>query len=285
MKRSWGLKLVALCAGSAVAWAGEVSTVTRAVPLDDAKSVLVRIDFGAGDIDLGKSGEGQLLEGTFTSDPEDVEVRVDYRRSGDKGMLDLATDYEDKRLPRDHKNEWEVGLSGGVPLELELDLGAAEAKLDLTDLALTRLEMDVGAAKCEVWWNRPNPERLSEIKIDAGASSLLLEGLGHARFDHLRFEGGLGSFDLDFSGDWQASAEADLEIGLGELTLWVPRHIGVRIVTEQSMASVDVDHRFSQTEDGTYESDNYSEAKIKLDCFVEVGMGSLEVKTLPPAAP
>ena len=285
MTGSWWRIPCALMAWCPVVLAGEVTTSTRSVPLDDAKSVLVQIDFGVGEIDLGKSAEGQLLEAAFTSDMEDVEARVDYRRRGERGLLDLSTDYEEGRLPHDFKNEWDVGLAGNVPLELELDLGAAEGRFDLTDLAITRLELEVGAAECEVWWNRLNAERLSEIKVDAGASSLSMEGLGFAQFDHLRFEGGLGSFELDFSGDWQRSAEADLEIGLGTLILWVPQDIGVRLVTEKALASVHVDRRFDSRGEGIYESDNYADAAIKLDCYVQVGMGSLEVKTKEPAAP
>jgi hypothetical protein len=272
---------VSLCSQ---AWAGHVRSTSQSVPLDDAASVQVRIEFGAGRFELGRAARGQLLEGTFETDVEELEALVNYRRRGDRGLLDLSMEQSGPGLSGHFKNEWAIGLAEGVPLDLEFDLGAVEATLDLSGLSIAQLQLDVGAADCEVLWDKPNPERLTRLDVHTGVSSLRMEGLGHAGFERLRFEGGLGDFELDFSGDWQHGAEADFEIGLGELTLWVPPGIGVRIETDKALASVKADRHFLRDDD-LYVSENYDDALIKLDCTVELGMGSLVVKTLPDAAP
>jgi len=263
----------------ALAFAGRLRTTSQSVPLDDATSVEVRVEFGAGQFDLASSSSGQLMEGTFETDTDDLEALVNYRRRGTSGVLDITTDVHDGNISGQFKNHWTIGLARGVPLDLEFDLGAVEADLDLSGLSITDLQVDVGAADCLILWDEPNPDVLVDLEVQSGASSLRIEGLGNAHFERLRFEGGLGDFELDFSGEWTHSAEATFEVGLGELTLWVPENIGVRIETDQALASVNVDRNFDRHGD-VYESENYHQAEITLDCTVELGMGSLVVKTL-----
>ena len=270
------LFVVAVAAQSAV---GRERTETQSVALDDAKSVQVRVEFGAGRFDLAKTSSGQLMEGSFETESDDLEVLVNYRRRGERGVLDLTTEHFEHTFSGSFKNDWSVGLAEGVPLELDLDLGAVDAELDLSGLSISDLQLDVGAADCLILWDQPNPEEIRDLDIQTGASSLRVEGLGHAHFSRLRFDGGLGEFELDFSGEWAQSAEASFEVGLGELTLLVPANIGVRIETDKALASVKVDRHFDQDGD-VYESENYHTAEIKLDCTVELGMGSLVVKTL-----
>jgi hypothetical protein len=279
MKQISILALVVLVVLIGSALAEPVETEHKTVPLDDADAVLALVDFGAGSIDVHPGPSGSLLDATMTYDPEFVDVFLDYRHRGDRGILELASDFDEKRLTRKIKNEWDVGLSSEVPMELELDIGAAEARIDLSGLSITRLELDVGAADCEVWWDKANGSTMTELAIDCGASSLLIEGLGYAGLEYLDFEGGLGSFELDFSGDWLASAEGHLEVGLGQLEITVPRSIGVRIEATESFGSVDVDRWFDEVDRDVYESENYADAKIKLLLEIELGMGSLDVRS------
>lgn len=280
MNKSW-IGLAVVLTMSPCAFAGAAATSTQTIPKDDADTVVVKIDFGVGEFELGRARAGTLLEGTFRCDPEEMEARVDYHRRGGRGVLDLSTEYHSSGFPDHVKNEWLVGLAGDVPLDLELDLGAAEARIDLSGLSVAQLDLEVGAADCEVWWDHPNLAPWSEIQVDCGASSFSMHGLGYAAFEHLRFEGGLGSFELDFTGDWKKSAEADIEMGLGSMTISVPRNLGVRIEAEAAMASVEVDRRFVRKGDDVYESENYEGATVRLLCRVKLGMGTLVVKSLP----
>jgi hypothetical protein len=274
--------VAALCPA---AIAGSGSNSTQSLPLDDAALVEMNVDFGAGYFQLGRAREGQLLEGTFTSDRDDIEAEASYHRRGERGVLDLSIHSDESSISGHIKNEWTVGMAPGVPLDIDLELGAAEADLDLSGLSVSRLRLEVGAADCELWWDRRNPVRLTDLEVECGASSVHLEGLGYADFEHLTFEGGLGSFELDFSGDWLHSATADLEVGMGEMELRVPPGIGVRIETDKALASVKVDRHFVRRGDDVYESENYGDAEIKLDCYVEVGMGSLVVKSSASHSP
>jgi len=276
------LTVCAVVAGlSAAASAGPVSTENKIVERQGETSLLALVEFGAGSLELHKGPPDMLLDATVTYDRKYVDVYLDYSRRSDRGILELVSDVDiDGRV---HKltNEWNVGLNPEIPLELELEVGAAEARIDCSDLSLTRLDMDIGAADAEVWWDRPNPERLEEITIDCGAASLHMEGLGFANFEYLDFDGGMGSFELDFTGSWRQSAEADIDIGMGSLEVIIPEDIGVRIETDGSfLPSVDVDRHIREIDDNLYETANYENAEIQLNIRVQIGMGSVDVRTV-----
>lgn len=259
--------------------AGPIETRDKKIPRQDETALQASVDFGVGSIDLHRGTPELILDATLKYDRKYVDVLIDYTLHGGEGLLDVSSDLDADGNVGKVTNEWDIGLSGDIPLDLALEIGAAEARIDLTDLQVTHLDLEVGAADAEVWWDRPNRGDLTEIAIECGASSFRMTGLGNAHFEHLQFEGGVGSFELDFSGDWTRSARADLEIGLGSLDIVLPEGIGVRIESEDSfLSSVDVDRNFERVGDGVYETPGYASAAVKLDIGITLGMGSVDVR-------
>jgi hypothetical protein len=277
---SFGLSTFTLCA---VAYAGPVETEHKKIDRTDETSLVTLVDFGAGSLDLHKGSSGLIVDATVTYDRKYIDFYTDYKRRRSVGYLEMASDLDGAHISGRLKNDWDVGLTDAIPIELELDIGAAEAQLDLSGLAVTRLDLEIGAADAEIWWNQPNGAELEEISIECGASSLHMEGLGDARFAYFDFEGGVGSFEIDFGGTWTRSARCDFEVGLGSLELRIPDHIGVRIDTDDSfLSSVDVDREYREVDDGRYESDHYEDADVQLEIHVQLGMGSVEVHSYRP---
>jgi hypothetical protein len=277
------LTLAAACMSAGIALAGPTETAQKEIELGDETALRTSVEFGAGTIDLHKAPAHLILDAQITYDPEYVDFSVDYEQRRSQGLLALASEVDGREIKGRLKNEWDIGLSGEIPLDLELEIGAAEARLNLSKMALTRLELDVGAASAEVWWESPNPEVLTEILIECGASSLDMAGLGDANFEYLQFEGGVGNFELDFSGAWTRSAKADFEVGLGTLELTIPENIGTRIEIEDSFLSdADIDRYFKRVDDHVYESDNYETADVRLDISIQLGMGAVDVRAVRP---
>jgi hypothetical protein len=266
-----------------VAYAGPVETERKRIELGDEKSIVVTIEFGAGTLDLHKGQSDLVLDATVTYDRNYVDFYTDYDRRRSEGYLEMASDIDAVHVPGRLKNDWDVGLTDAIPIALELEIGAAEARVDLSGLAVNRLHLEIGAADAEIWWSQPNAAELEEIRVECGASSLRMEGLGDAHFAYLDFEGGVGSFEIDFGGDWTRSAHCDFEVGLGALDLRIPDHIGVRIETDDSfLSSVDVDREYREVDDGIYESDDYEDAEVQLEIRVQLGMGSVDIHSFRP---
>lgn len=276
-----GIALTALLSISALVWAGPIKTDHTEIERTTEESLVAYVDFGAGTFELHKSANDLLVDAEIRYDRKYVDVVVDYDRRRTQGRLEMSSELESGRIRKKLTNDWDLGLTSDIPVELDLDIGAAKVRLDLTDIMITSLRLEIGAADAEVWWDRPNSVSLDYIVIDCGASSLLMEGLGDANFRSLKFDGGVGGFEFDFSGAWEQSATADFDIGLGALELSIPEHVGVRIETDDSfLSSIDVDRKFREVDDDVYESDNYNSAEITFDITIQIGMGSVEVRSI-----
>lgn len=285
--RSLGLSVtVAVAVGMiipAVTIAGEIEREQKKIELTTEKSLQTIVDFGAGTITLAASAPDLVLDAQVVYDKKRVDFAVDYRVRRDRGVLELSSDVFGKSIEGNIRNEWDVDLAGALPQDLEMDVGAAEAHFDLSDLQLTNLDLDIGAADAEIWWDKPNRADLKQISIDCGASSLKITGLGNSNFEYLSFDGGLGNFDIDCSGAWTRSARADIEVGLGSLELTIPENLATRIEVDGSfMSSVDIDRHFEEVGDHIYESPGYDQAQVRFELRLQLGMGSVDVRAAGP---
>jgi hypothetical protein len=161
---------------------------------------------------------------------------------------------------------------------LDLEVGACEAEFDLGGLPIRGLSLEIGAASGRIDFSKPNPERLAEMTIEVGASSLEINNLGNANFEEMHFEGGAASCELDFQGDFVGEAKVELEIGLGSLDIFIPRDLAIRVEADESwFSSVDFHGlRLVETDDGVYESRDFEDAEKRIVFEVSVGMGSVD---------
>jgi len=118
---------------------------------------------------------------TYT--PRWVTYDIDYRKRGGTGHLFLESNLRRNRSHDDSENEWELTLSTRYPMLLDLEVGACEAEFDLGGLPIRELSLEIGAASGRIDFSKPNPERLTEITIEVGASSLEIYNLGNANFE------------------------------------------------------------------------------------------------------
>jgi hypothetical protein len=86
----------------------------------------------------------------------------------------------------------------------------------------------------------------------------------------------VGKITLDFSGTWPSSAVVQVEMAVGELTLRLPRKIGVRIVMDKFLS------RFVpaglEMRGNEFVSPNYDRAERKLDLEITTAMGGVNVE-------
>ncbi|KPL00590.1 MAG: hypothetical protein AMJ91_04070 [candidate division Zixibacteria bacterium SM23_73_3] len=270
-------------AGNISARKHDTESITKKIELKGEKHLSVKMDIGAGIIDLGRSRTGDILNAEVEYDPDEVRVDIDYNRFKEEGELYLESKSKDKGIDLDEgENYWYLEFSDKIPISFEIDVGACEANLDFTGLKIDNLDMDLGASSVEIDFRKPNSDKISKINIDVGASQLTITGLGNANFDEFSFDGGVGDFTLDFTGEFEHRAYVDIEVGLGSLTILVPKDAGVQIKSESSfLSSFSVDKRdFDEIEDDLYESDNFGQSKKELIFDIEVGLGSVKVECI-----
>jgi hypothetical protein len=178
---------------------GRLEREEASIPLEGAQSARVRIQFGAGRVRADSGAvPGELVSGSFAGG-----LRQKVSRTGT--AVDVAMSVPSSAFglvaapwiwgPRGGL-EWVFGLSKEVPLALDLEVGAAEVRLDLSELQVTDLRLQTGASSTDV--NLPAGSELTRAKISCGAAAVNVrvpEGVA-AR---IRYTGGLAGFSVDRS--------------------------------------------------------------------------------------
>lgn len=169
-----------------------------------------------------------------------------------------------------------LALSPGVDLSLGFNLGAVDADVELGGLRVSQLEMRTGVSKAVVRFSRPNATRCDHASISAGAAEVTVLGLGNSRCDEISFEGGVGQVLLDFSGHWSSNARVHITMAMGELTLRLPRAVGVRMTMDKFLSSFDPRGLVRQGE--AYQSVNYDRTQRHLDLDLTAAVGGVTVE-------
>ncbi len=262
-------------------WAGRAVTEEKSVEFTDEEDVSVEIDFGVGALSIapGSSERIVFLEGHYDSRKFDYEF--DYKKRAKHGDLyfDVSTRKDRWNDFDSEENEWRFEFTDKIPLDLRIDIGASECDLRLGGLMVSLLEIDIGAADCDISFDDPNKCSLGRIRIDAGASSVRIDRLGNSRFEVFEFEGGVGSYEIDFSGNFDYNARAEISVGLGSVDISIPEDIGVRIYAGDGfLSSIDFPrHQFEEIDNDVYESLNWDDATGHLELEVDVGLGSADI--------
>ncbi|MBW3627873.1 MAG: hypothetical protein KY464_01130 [Gemmatimonadetes bacterium] len=250
-------------------------TVTSARQLWGTEPVKVRIEYGAGRLEVGSAAKGTLYRMETRYDQNQVAPLSTF--SEESRTLHLGIRSREGRRGKGSTNgsRASVALTREVPIDLDLDFGAGEAKIDLGGLRLQRVDLSTGASETKVRFDQPNPIRATLIQINAGAADLEVRGLGNAHADRIEFSGGVGSTVLDFSGAWQGHAAASVRMGIGSVVLRLPRSLGIRVDRSSFLTSFDAAGLVRR--DGSYFSTNWGSARNRLTIDVEAALGSIEI--------
>ncbi len=171
-----------------------------------------------------------------------------------------------------------ISLGTRADLDLDIELGAAEANLELGGIRVSRLRLQTGASKAVVRFSEANPIRCSQAELSAGAAELLVVGLGYARCGEVDFTGGVGKVTLDFGGRWSGPMTLDANMAMGELVLRVPRQAGVKLELDKFLASFAPAGLVRSADGKTWMSAGFTDASQQLVVDVETAFGGVTVE-------
>jgi hypothetical protein len=136
-------------------------------------------------------------------------------------------------------NDWNIIL-GDHPTNLEINAGAYQGNLDLSGIPLTNLRISDGASQSNIRFDTLNPVSMTSFYYSTGASTVDFEGLANANFENLVFEGGAGSYSLDFSGDLQRDTDIEITYGLGDVKIYIPNGVPAYVIVEGGLNNVEL---------------------------------------------
>ena len=244
--------------------------LNEALPVDMSQPVEIDIVMGAGKLEIN-GGSGQLLEGTVEYNVADwepevnreddrLEIRQGVERSVSLTALDRVT------------NDWNLML-GIVPIELRLTAGAYDGKIDLSGVPVTYLNISDGASNAEVVFDAPNPVEMDRFTYRTGASDVTLSGLGFANFRRMDFDGGAGSYTLDFSGALQQDCRVTIDGGLGDFRIIVPKDTAAEIEFNGNLMDINTEGTWV-VNDNIYATQGSGPS---LEIEINIGLGSVTV--------
>ena len=143
------------------------------IPLDGATEAAVKIRHGAGRLAVGAgAGPGDLLSGTFGGGLDArttregtrlrTELQVKERRVGDLAGSVLHGKFDTL--------DWDLVFSPKVTLDLELETGASESRIVLTDLKARDVRLRTGASSTTI--DLPAAAGLTRLWVDSGAAAV-----------------------------------------------------------------------------------------------------------------
>ena len=207
--------------------------------------------FPVGEFHLSAGNATPLMDATFSYSQPPWRPETDYTVKGKRGYLVMKVPVSMKNLKDGDNNKWDISLSKDLPLDLEIDMGVGQGHFDLGGLTLGRVDLEVG---------------IGEYHIDlAGSSPAKVE-----------IDSGIGEVEIDLSGPWSNDLSANIRSGLGELTLVLPRGVGVRVEVTGLLGSVEAGG-FARDGD-IYTNDVYGESEHTLHISVARGIGGVGLK-------
>ena len=277
--RRVALAVLALVAGATSASAQTMRSFATFRQLHGETRLRATLDYRAGGLRItpGRAGELYRMDASYdedrysptsTYDAASGTVTLGLQPAGEGGLRVVST--------RQLRQDATVAFAPSVDLDLDLALGAVQADIELGGLSLSELTMEAGASQAVVRFSEPNLSRCRAAEITTGAAELTVLGLGNSRCDRFALEGGMGRITLDFAGAWTSSSAAEIKMAVGELTLRLPRKVGVRLTLNRFLASFDPAGLIRTG--NAFRSPGYDQADRKLNIDVTTAVGGVKVE-------
>ena len=262
------------------------NTYHRTISSTNEREIKATIEAGFAKVTIAAGKSNTILDADISSDNTlNISNCIDYSLRDKVGYLTVSTEEhhgEDKQgfhMSGLESSTWNTMFTDAVPISFDIQLGLGKGDFDFTGIDVKDLSLSAGASAVKMKFNKPNKHVIEDLTIEAGLSKFESKGLGNARFKHMKFEGGVGSYVLDFSGEFDQEADVDIEVGLGSLTVLIPRNTGVKIIAQKNFIThFDIDPDFAEQRNDTYFSSNYDTAPGKLNIHIDAGVGSVRIK-------
>ncbi|WP_233202859.1 toast rack family protein [Sporosarcina sp. P1] len=114
-----------------------------AIEKDDAKSLEIDIDFGAGDL-LIEGGATNWVDGDIDTNVKKWLPSVMYKNKREIGYVEIEQNMKGLSALGNKRNNWNVQLTNEIPVNLDVEMGVSDAELNLSGIQLSQLSVDAG---------------------------------------------------------------------------------------------------------------------------------------------
>jgi hypothetical protein len=151
---------------------------SRSIDLDKSEKVRVAAKMPVGELDL--RGDAQkLMDADFTYNVAEWKPDIHYSSAEAGGDLTLGQ-HGPTSSTGNTKNHWDLRFNNNVPLDLRVEFGAGEARLNLGSLSLRSVDVEMGAGTLRMDL-RGTPKNPYSVRVRGGvgdATVYLPKGVG-----------------------------------------------------------------------------------------------------------
>jgi hypothetical protein len=261
----------------------------REITKSKEKELNVVVDVSFGSLYLQKVERNQkdkvaVVDYEYRNEDSD-KLQINYDLSGETGKLRIKqkrmsrwSSDDDDDLDSHKTRRLTIYLTADIPISFDLELGAGKGDIDLSSLQVSDLKISTGASSVDLRCDDPNPISAESVEIESGVSKFSAFNLNNINFRKMKFDGGVGSYKLDFGGKLQQNASVSIEVGLGAISVVIPKETQTKVLYEDGwFSSFDVDRNFTKQRSGVYLSDDGDKGRL-LTMKIESGLGSVKVK-------
>jgi hypothetical protein len=205
----------------------EAQTDSQSVELGKAEMVNLDIEFAAGDLKV-EGGAEKLLEADWRYGAPGLKPEVRYEESSFRGRLSVRR-IRSATFGSNNSDQWNMRLNEQVPFDVQLRIGAGDAKIDLSTMKLRGVDVHMGA----------------------------------------------GRLRLDLNGNYQKNFPVKVRGGVGEVTLKLPKDVGVQAKASGGIGQV---HATGLDQQGsTYTNRAFGKSKVTIAVDVQGGVGQINL--------
>jgi hypothetical protein len=168
------------------------------------------------------------------------------RVAQDGGKIRIVQNLSLGQLKGGSARDFSFALGKPKPFGLTVDLSAANSKLELGGLPLTRLDLHQMAANQVVSFSPPNPERMQEFTARCLAANLVVTRLLDANFTSFQLTAGTSSCVLVCGGELQHDAEIVISALMSSIVVEVPATIPTVCRMNAQLGSVKLGKGFAR---------------------------------------
>ena len=278
----WTLAALLALTSASPAAAQEMRDFTTSRQLHGESRLDTRLEFAAGSLRLHAGNAKELYRMRLSYDAERFVPLNRFDPAAGSARLGVESNGRSgiRVSSRNQLNQdATVTLSPDVTLALDIELGAVEADIDLGGMRLADLRLETGASRTLVRFSRPNTTRCGTAVIESGAAEVALVGLGNSRCERISFAGGVGTATVDLGGTWTSDATLDLSMTMGEITLRLPKSVGIRVVMDRFLSKFPSEGWVRQG--NTYSTPGYARSPRKVEIQLSSTIGGVAVEWMP----
>lgn len=282
MRSVFPLAIVGLAAITVPAAAQDWQTVTTSRQLHGEEEFTASVKFLSGTLRVFPADNRTLYKARMRYDAEQFQPINRFNTGSSSLAVGLdANDYKGDLDLDEHSPQFlDLELPLAIPTDLRLEFGVVRADIELGGIAISKVFVRTGASETSMRFSTPNNTDCSRIDVKAVGARIDLEGLGNSRCQRVEVIGGAGDITLDFTGRWLEGAHMQVaaKIGLGQLTLVIPRDLGVRVDLNRFLVSFDKAGFIQRGSDRSrWYSPNFGDASAQVEISIDAAIGDVDV--------